>query len=181
MSAIRVANAPCSYGAFEITLGVVPNVPAPDAVLAAIADAGYAGTELGPPGYLGSTTTLGPNLERFGLDLAGGFIPVGFSKPEHWAEDLCAMGATLELYSASGSADGARAVLADAGSSLRVANPGRVHTDRSIGLDDDGWAKLAQGIARAAELAHAHGCEPSFHHHAGNFVEAPWGSTSSSS
>jgi hypothetical protein len=39
MSAVRVANAPCSYGAFEITVGVLPNVPAAEDVLAAIAGA----------------------------------------------------------------------------------------------------------------------------------------------
>ena len=50
---IRVANAPVSYGAFEITVGVLPNVPGPEEVLTAIAQAGYEGTELGPPGYLG--------------------------------------------------------------------------------------------------------------------------------
>ena len=37
---IRVANAPVSYGAFELTVGMLPNVP----VLDAIAEAGYAGT-----------------------------------------------------------------------------------------------------------------------------------------
>ena len=51
---VRVANAPCSYGAFEITVGVLPNVPGPDEVVAAIAQAGYEATELGPPGYLGT-------------------------------------------------------------------------------------------------------------------------------
>jgi inosose dehydratase len=41
---IRVANAPCSYGAFEITVGLLPNVPTPDEVLFAISAAGYEGT-----------------------------------------------------------------------------------------------------------------------------------------
>jgi inosose dehydratase len=50
VSAIRVANAPCSYGAFEITVGVLPDVPDAEHVLAAISAAGYEGTELGPPG-----------------------------------------------------------------------------------------------------------------------------------
>ena len=50
----KVANAPCTYGAFEITIGLVPGVPEPDELLAAMAAAGYAGTELGPVGYLGT-------------------------------------------------------------------------------------------------------------------------------
>ena len=36
-SVIRVANAPVSYGAFELTVGVLPNIPGPDRVLDAIA------------------------------------------------------------------------------------------------------------------------------------------------
>jgi hypothetical protein len=34
LTGIRIANAPCSYGAFEITVGVLPDVPAPESVLA---------------------------------------------------------------------------------------------------------------------------------------------------
>ena len=41
MSPIRVANAPCSYGAFEITVGRLPNVPEALDVLESMAEAGY--------------------------------------------------------------------------------------------------------------------------------------------
>ena len=58
MSPIRVANAPCSYGAFEITIGRLPNVPDALDVLESMAEAGYEGTELGPPGYLGENGVL---------------------------------------------------------------------------------------------------------------------------
>jgi inosose dehydratase len=40
LSGIRVANAPSSYGAFEITVGILPDVPEGEHVLAAIAAAG---------------------------------------------------------------------------------------------------------------------------------------------
>ena len=50
---IRIGNAPVSYGAFEVTIGVDPNVIEGVAVLDALADAGYAGVDLGPVGYLG--------------------------------------------------------------------------------------------------------------------------------
>src|SRR6478609_7152130 len=45
LNGIRVANAPCSYGAFEITVGVLPDVPEGERVLSAIASAGYDWTE----------------------------------------------------------------------------------------------------------------------------------------
>jgi inosose dehydratase len=173
LNGIRVANAPCSYGAFEITVGVLADVPDPQSVLAAIASARYEGTELGPPGYLGNRATLRERLERHGLALAGGFIPIRFSEPKHWEDDLRALDETLDLFAAAdGSA--AKAVLADAGSPERMRLPGRAVTDRSIGLDEEGWKRLADGVGRAAEIARTRGFEPTFHHHTATFVEAPW-------
>jgi inosose dehydratase len=170
---VRVANAPCSYGAFEITVGVLPNVPDAERVLAAIAQAGYAGTELGPPRYLGKGAVLRNRLERHGLALVGGYIPIRFSEREHWKTDLAAMAATLDLFAAAG-AVAARPVLADAGSSERAARPGASAHDTSMGLSAAGWRALAEGVARAAELARSRGFEPTFHHHTGTYVEAPW-------
>lgn len=156
-----------------MTVGVLPNVPEPDEVVAAMAAAGYRATELGPPGYLGRGDDLRRRLARAGLDLAGGFIPVRFSEPEHWDEDLAAMERTLDLFEAAGGED-AHAILSDADSPERVANPGRAAEDRALGLDDRGWQALAEGVARALELARARGFEPSFHPHTGSHVEAPW-------
>ncbi len=173
MSRVRVANAPCSYGAFEITVGVLPNVPAAEDVLAAIAGAGYEGTELGPPGYLGDRDSLGERLGRHGLRLAGGYIPIRFSEPEHWETDLAAMSFTLDLFD-DADGDSARPVLADAGSAERQARPGGAAKDPSLGLDEAGWRAFADGVARAAELARSRGYEPVFHHHTATHVEAPW-------
>jgi inosose dehydratase len=173
VTGIRLANAPCSFGAFEITVGVLPNVPGPDEVLEAIAAAGYEGTELGPPGYLGHGSMLRDRLARRGLSLAGGYIPIHFSERARWEEDLATMAATLDLFEA---ADGheARPVLADAGSPERLANPGRGAESPELGLDIGGWRLLGEGVGRAVELARARGFEPTFHHHTGSHVEAPW-------
>ena len=168
-----MANAPCSYGAFEITVGVLPDVPEAESVLSAIASAGYEGTELGPPGYLGDRLTLRRSLEDHGLALVGGYIPIRFSEPEHWTEDLAAMDATLDLFAAAGGTE-AKPVLADGGSAERIRFPGRAAADRSIGLDEAGWARFAEGVAQACELARTRGFEPTFHHHTATFVEAPW-------
>ena len=170
---IRVANAPVSYGAFEITVGILPNVPGAEEVLTAIAAAGYEGTELGPPGYLGEGDVLRERFERHGLGLAGGFIPIRFTEPEHWDEDFAATARILDLFADAGGGE-ARAVLSDWGAPVRVANPGKAAHDRSFGLDDAGWTRLADGVVRAAELARSRGFEPTFHHHAGSYVEAPW-------
>jgi inosose dehydratase len=148
-------------------------VPGPERVLAAMAGAGYEGTELGPPGYLGNRDNLSGRLEQHGLTLVGGYIPVRFSEPDHWQEDLAAMAGTLDLFEAGGRGE-AKAVLADSGSPDRAQFPGRAASGQSIGLDTSGWRRLSEGVARAADLARTRGFEPTFHHHTATFVEAPW-------
>ena len=164
---MRVANAPLSYGAFEVTVGVYPNVPGPDELLAEIAAAGYEGTELGPPGYLGERDELRGRLERHGLTLTGGWCPVRFSEPAHVDEDLGSLERTLDLFDAAG-ATGARPVFGDGGSVERRANPGA----GGPSLDDSGWRRWADGVERAQEVARARGYEPTLHPHTSTFVES---------
>ena len=141
---IRVANAPVSYGAFELTVGVLPNVPGPDVVLDAIAAAGYEGTELGPIGYLGRGNELRSRLRSRGLTLAGAFVELRFGDG-----DFSELEATLDLI------DGfdAKPVLCDKG-------------------PRDGDVDLA-GVEHAVELARSRGFEPTFHHHMGTRVQSP--------
>ena len=173
MSPIRVANAPCSYGAFEITVGRLPNIPDALKVLESMAEAGYEGTELGPPGYLGDRDELATRLGANRLELVGGYIPIRFSEPDRLDEDVRAMEDTLDYFDAAG-APNARPVFADGGSPERAARPGAAATDRSVGLDDAGWRRFADGVASAAEIARARGYRPTFHHHTATNVEAPW-------
>lgn len=149
---IRVANAPVSYGAFELTVGVSPFVPEPADVLDAIAAAGYSGTELGPLEYFGDPTTLRESLDERGLELAGGFVPISFGDP---GEDLAPLEAVLDLFDAVGGAP--RVVLADGG--VR---------ERQIDL-----TRIADGVARAAERARERGYQPAFHHHMSSHVQTP--------
>ncbi len=141
---IRVANAPVSYGAFELTVGILPNVPGPELVLDAIAAAGYEGTELGPPGYLGEGEQLRERLDRRGLKLAGAFVELRFGDG-----DLALLVATLDLLEGFD----AQPVLCDRGP-----------RDGDVALD---------GVRRALELARARGFKPSFHHHMGTRVQTP--------
>jgi inosose dehydratase len=155
---MKVANAPLSYGAFEMTVGTDFPVPDPARVLEAMAAAGYAGTELGPPGYLGSAD-LG------GLELVGGFVQIAFSDPDAGLDELHA---TLDLF---GDATAARPVLCDAGGPERIANPGRGGEDASLRLNESRWRVLVDGVARAADAARERGFEPVFHHHTSTYVE----------
>jgi inosose dehydratase len=158
---VRVANAPLSYGAFEMTVGTAFPVPDPGRVLEEIAAAGYAGTDLGPPGYLGDVHTL---RERLGdLQLVGGFVPVAFSG-EH---DHRGLHETLDLFDAADARE-ARPVLCDAGGPERLANPG---AGAAYALGDKRWRALVDGVNRAADAARARGYEPVFHHHTSTYVE----------
>jgi len=62
-------------------------------------------------------------------------------------------------------------VLCDAGGPERIADPGGGGRDRALHLDDARWAKLVEGVARAAETANEAGHEPVFHHHTSSYVE----------
>jgi inosose dehydratase len=123
-----------------------------------MAAAGYAGTELGPPGYLGASD-LG------GLEMVGGFVQIAFSDPDAGLDELHA---TLDLL---GDATNARPVLCDAGGPERLANPGRGGEDASLRLNDSRWRILIDGVARAADAARERGFEPVFHHHTSTYVE----------
>ncbi len=175
-SAITVANAPVSFGAFEITVGIDPLVPEPVELLDQVAGAGYAGIDLGPPGYLGNSSELGERLASRHLGLAGGYLELPFSQPDALAGALPALEQLLDIFDSVGAneAPAPRPTLADAGSPGRAALPGRAAVDRSLGFDEAGWARFADGVARAAARCRERGYEPTFHHHTATFIEARW-------
>jgi inosose dehydratase len=162
----RLANAPLSYGAFEMTVGTDFAVPDPERILEAIGAAGYEGTDLGPPGYLGEGDVLAERLAANRLQIVGGFVPLRFSEEE----DVTGLEHTLDLFDAAG-ATGARPVLCDAGGPERIANPGRGGEDAALRLDDSRWRRLVFNVERAAEIARDRGYEPVFHHHTSTYVE----------
>jgi inosose dehydratase len=172
-----VANAPVSFGAFEITVGD-PNLPAGAEVLDWVARAGYDGIDLGPVGYLGTGPELAGRLESRGLGLSGGYIAMPFSQPQSMPAAIQELHQLLDIFDAVQSRHrGAlqpKPTLADAGSDHRRAFPGRSQHDRRLGLDRDGWLRLAGGVRLAVEACRARRYEPTFHHHAGTYVEAPW-------
>jgi inosose dehydratase len=170
-----LANAPCSYGAFEITVGVDPNVPPGIELLAAVSDAGYRGIDLGPLGYLGGPDDLPERLHSRDLALAGGYFEVPFSEPARLPDELTRLDRLLDVFDAAANGGPpARPTLADAGSESRRAYPGRSQGDHSLGWDDAGWARFAEAMARLLERCRARGYEPTFHPHTATFVEAPW-------
>lgn len=174
---IAVANAPVSYGAFEITVGIDPNVPDPLTLLDWVQEAGYEGIDLGPAGYLGDADTLATRLGDHQLSLAGGYLELPFSEPDKLRSALGDLDSLLDVFdSVSGSPSelAPKPTLADAGSPTRSRYPGRAALDPSVGLDDAAWKRFAAGLARSVEQCRQRGYEPTFHHHTATYVEAHW-------
>ncbi len=97
--AVHVANAPVSYGAFELTVGIDPDVPSADEVLDAIAASGYEGVDLGPVGYFGTGGELARALGGRSLGLAGGYLEADVtSDPARAVADLNAL---MECFDAA--------------------------------------------------------------------------------
>ena len=174
---IAVAGAPVSFGAFEVTVGIDPNVPDAVSVLDAVQRDGYDGIDLGPIGYLGTRDNLREHLASRGLHLAGGYMPLPLSDPAGMEPAIAELGTLLDLFDRAKSPDhvpAAKPTLADGGSAARRLAPGRAHADRNLGLQPEGWDRLAANLQEAVELCRVRGYEPTFHHHAGTYVEAPW-------
>jgi inosose dehydratase len=174
---IAVANAPVSYGAFELTVGHDPNVPDGISVLDHVAAAGYAGIDLGPVGYLGSGAQLGELLAARGLGLAGAYLELPYADRDALEQVLPDLDGLLDTFDAvrpylTGPAP--RPTLADNGSKARRERPGRAAADRSVGLSADEWRQFGEGLTTVVARCRERGYEPTFHPETGTYVEAPW-------
>jgi len=174
---IAVANAPVSYGAFELTVGYDPDVPDGHSVLSQVAAAGYAGIDLGPVGYLGRGDELGEALARHRLGLAGAYVELPYSDPDALQGALPQLDAVLDTFDVVRSylpGPPPRPTLADSGSKQRNMLPARSVRDHSLGFDAEGWKRFAAGLARVIARCRDRGYEPTFHPETGTHVEAPW-------
>ncbi|WP_198169661.1 TIM barrel protein [Agromyces laixinhei] len=171
---IRTANAPVSYGVFELSRPDVVPLPDGEQLATWIAEAGYEGVDLGPVGLFGDRHDLPLLLERHGLALAGGWADLPFAgSDEEFERAFASLAPTLELFAAAAAVAPDRApkpTLADSGSPERKARPGGAP---ELELDDARWAVFTARVERAAELTREAGLEPTFHHHASTYIETP--------
>jgi inosose dehydratase len=168
-----VAGAPVSFGVFEMTPEGAETI-APDDMLEVLASAGYGGVDLGPLGYFGRSSELQARLERHGLELAGGWVQLPFSDDDAFEASLPGLHDALRVFTDAAERGPSRLplpTLADDGSVARRAAPGRgAEVDP---LADAAWDRLLANAERAVGIVRAAGFEPTFHHHAGTFVESP--------
>jgi inosose dehydratase len=169
--ALRVANAPCSWGALEFDWAG----PAPDfaRVLDEISAAGYVGTELGDWGFLPTEpVALLRELSGRHLSLIGAFVPVRLTVDQAHDSGVTSAVRVATLLAAAG--DAPFVVLSDdtARDPVRTRRAGRVRPED--GLDEKGWDTLARGANRIArEVKKETGLRTVFHHHCATFVETP--------
>jgi inosose dehydratase len=169
---LRVANAPCSFGVDEIIVDDAW-MPRPDEVLDLISELEFAGTELGPPGWLGTGNEVRAGLTRRGLELVGAFLPLHFSRAEKIDVDLEWLRQSLALVRAA-TPDGSRpfAILADHfDEPVRQAFAGRIAEHPEAWLPPARFRTLIDNLHRAAEVCRSEGFEPVLHPHAGTYVE----------
>lgn len=163
----RIANAPVSYGVFgEIS---VAGATTPAQVLRQMAEAGYAGSELGPPGFFGTVEETVGAFTDAGLAPVGAYVPLHTQCPGPILErDLARMRQTFDELAAVG---GGLAILADEGDPTLLAHP---RHDRELGLDEAGWRQLVETVESARLEAESRGLETSFHPHIATYIERPW-------
>ena len=169
---MRVASAPVSFGVDEIVADDAW-MPGPDEMLDWMVDIGVEGTELGPPGFLGTATEVRERLTSRGLELVGAFLPQHFSRDEHAVDDREWLRRNLRLIR-DGSPDGSRpvAVLSDQfDEPERLAFSGRIQAHPEAWLPQSRFDTLIANLHRAAEICRDEGFEPVLHPHAGTYVE----------
>jgi inosose dehydratase len=171
---VQVAAAPVSYGVFEVTVEG-DGLPSGEALVTAMAEEGYAGTELGPPGYFGDGAQVARLLGAHDLRLVGSFLPLRFSRAEHVDEDRGALEQTLDLLDAAARDDGRPTVLL----SDAFCEPDRVRYAGAIEEHPETWLPperrrlLIDNVHRSAERCRERGFSVAFHYHAGTYVESP--------
>lgn len=165
----RFASAPDSWGVLDY--------PGPsweqsyEKMLDEMAEAGYAGSELGPYGFFPTDATiLQPQLEKRKLKLLASFVPVKMTDPAAGAavmERIRKVGNLLAALKAP------FLVLADDQSNERNAFSGRAYDKGCPTLTAEQWKHIGRIVADAEKVANEYGLDLVFHPHVATYVETP--------
>jgi inosose dehydratase len=176
-SAIRVANAPCSWGTLEVDAG--GERIGYRQMLDELKDTGYVGTELGDWGFMPTEPAgLRSELAARGLAMVGAYVQVAFKDAAAHAdgeERALRVARLLAAVAERGESDGAPfVILADDNGTdpVRTRFAGRVTPE--LGLSAAEWATFARGVERVAQAVRAAtGLRTLFHPHCAGYVETP--------
>jgi inosose dehydratase len=166
-SRFKFASAPDSWGVLDY--------PGPSweqsyqKMLDEMVIAGYAGTELGPYGFLPTDpAVLESELTPRKLKLLGSFVPAVLGDPASTkivVDHIRKVGGLLAALGAP------FLVLADAQSDARDRIAGRVPADGSAGWSAEQWKQVAKVVAEAAKVTQDFGLDLVFHPHISTYVE----------
>src|ERR1700751_4091538 len=169
---IKIANAPCSWGALEFDLeGEAPDYVQ---VLNKIVETGYSGTELGDWGFMPTEPEkLSREIHGRNLVLLGAFVPVFLKDPaSHQAGIEVAVRTARLMAAVEGSLP--FIVLADENGRApeRTKNAGPITPE--MGLSDAEWQVFAEGATKVAEAVKEEaGLRTDYQHHCAAYVETP--------
>ncbi len=177
MTDIRIANAPCSWGALEFEGLEGEEIPY-EQMLDELRDTGYAGTELGDLGYMPTDSeALRQELERRNLAMVGAFVPVALKNPDAHARGEAHALKVARLLAGVMDSSGNPAplvILADDNGTdpVRTQHAGRVVPQ--MGLSAAEWDTFTRGAERIARTVRREaGLQMAFHHHCAGYVETP--------
>jgi inosose dehydratase len=166
---LRVASAPISWGIMEHV--AYPAEYPYRRVLDEIAAAGYAGTELGPYGFLPTDpATLCQELSDHSLTLCSAFVDIELGNASAHKEGLDYVARSARLISAAGAR---LLILADKITPDRNATAGRREDANQLSWTEAEWGAASSAIREVIVQCKTLGLRVAFHHHAGSHVETP--------
>ncbi len=165
MAAIKIGNAPCSWG---VEFADDPRNPSWETVLDECKAAGYHGIELGPVGFMPEDPArLADALAARDLELIGGVLFRPFHDPAQWEDVLDGAERTCKALKAHGAQ---HLVLIDSISPRRAPTAGRPNEAEQ--MDAAEWAAFAGRIDHVVQMGHGdYGLTVSIHPHAGGFCD----------
>jgi inosose dehydratase len=174
MPALRIGNAPCSWGTLEFDETQGSQIEF-GRMLDELVETGYAGTELGDWGFMPTDPAVLRNeLRRRDLAMLGAFVQVALKDRSAHEIGVARAIRTARLLAAVATDPKPYLVLADdnATDPVRTRNAGRITPEMGLGLE--GWKTFAEGATKVAEaVASETGLKTVFHHHCGGYVETP--------
>lgn len=166
---IRVASAPISWGVMENV--ELPQGLTPERVLDEIAQSGYAGTELGPYGFLPTEPPrLRAALTKRGLELCSAYVDIHLGDPSVLDRGLATVMTSARLI---GEAGARLLILSDAITPERSRSAGRPEAANRLSWSEEEWARATQAIGEIVQGCRSLGLAVAFHHHVGTHVETP--------
>jgi inosose dehydratase len=175
MAALRVGNAPCSWGTLEFDETRRGEQIEYSRVLGELADTGYTGTELGDWGFMPTDpAVLRSELRAHDLVMLGAFVQVALKDQGVHADGAARAVKTARLLASVATEPKPFLVLADdnATNPQRTANAGRITPE--MGLSAAEWKTFAEGAMHVADAVLSETrLRTVFHHHCGGYVETP--------